>query len=268
RSGERESVLGSPRGEAPRMRLSCPGDSQDNSGMRPSNLALLVSFSMSVVSPHPASASAQDGSRIAGQWALNRELSQLPREIGFRVEWLTKGGSGDETGGGGRGGRGSGSAGGLITRRESEEDAKRPEHLTDEAANPSAALAMVETPTAVTITDDGGHARTLHPDSKQEVLQLDGVPVGVTTRREAGRLVILYQVEQGRELRYTYSRMENPAQLVVDVQFVQRGGGDKLRRVYEPATAADSLEPAAPEPARAPVKPDVGSPAAGASAPP
>jgi hypothetical protein len=221
--------------------------------MRPSNLALLVAFSMSVVSAHPASAAAQDGSRIAGQWALNRELSQLPREIGFRVDWLTKGGSCDDTAGG-RGGRGSGSAAGLISRPESEEDAKRLEQLTDEVRNPSARLAIVETPTAVTITDDGGHSRTLHPDSRPEVLQLDGVPVGVTTRREAGRLVILYQVEQGRELRYTYSRMENPAQLIVDVQFVQRGGGDKVRRIYEPAPAAPA--PVTPEPTPAQTKPD------------
>src|SRR4029434_10409971 len=177
---------------------------------------------------------------------LNRELSQLPPEIGFRVDWLSKDGSSqDPTGSSGRGGRGSGSAGAaaLMTRRESEEDARRLQQLTEEVRNPSARLTIAETPTAVTITDDHGQSRTLHPDGKEEVLQLDGVPVRVTTKHEAGRLVVLYQVEQGRELRYAYSRTESPAQLVVDVQFVQRGGGDKVRRVYEPASAADTSAP-------------------------
>ena len=59
---------------------------------------------------------------------------------------------------------------------------------------------IVETPTTVTITDDRGQSRTFHPNGKEEVLQLDGVPVGVTAKREAGRLVVLYGVEQGRDL--------------------------------------------------------------------
>jgi hypothetical protein len=195
-------------------------------------------------------------------------MSQLPREIGFRVDWLPKGGSGqDSAAGGGMGGRGSGTggAGGLPTRRESEDDAKRLELLTDEVRNPSARLAIVETPAAITITDERGQSRTLHPDGKAEVLQLDGVPVGVTTKREAGRLVVLYQVQQGRELRYAYSRTETPAQLVVDVQFVQRGGGDKVRRVYDLRSAADTSAPTNTESALAPTKPDAGVPATSGS---
>ena len=219
--------------------------------MKPENLVWLIVLSMGVGIPRPASAETQDASRVAGLWRLNRELSQLPREIGFRVDWLSTSGSGqDASGSGGRGGHGSsgGGAGAFGTQRESEEDAKRLEQLTEEVRNPSARLGIVETPTAITITDDRGQARTFHPEGRQEVLQLDGVPVGVTTKREAGRLVVLYQVEQGRELRYTYSRTESPAQLIVDVQFVQRGGGDKVRRVYEPMstmTTTDTSTPAA-----------------------
>ena len=139
---------------------------------------------------------------------------------------------------------------------------KRVQQLTAEVRNPSAHLTIVETPSAVTFTDDRGQSRTFHPDGKEEVLQLDGVPVGVTAKREAGRLVILYKAEQGRELRYTYSHAASPPQLVVDVQFVERGGGDGVRRIYQPASASDTLAEVAAAPSRAAMAPGVGVPAA------
>jgi len=202
--------------------------------------------------PGPAPAQAQDTSGLAGHWTLKRELSQFPREIGFDADWLPTGGGVDSTGSGGRGGRGSGggSAGAFTARRESEDDAKRVQQLTAEVRNPSTHLTIVETATDVTISDDRKQSRTFHPDSKEDVIQLDGVPVEASAKREAGRLVVLYKVEQGRELRYTYSRTTSPAQLVVDVQFLERGKGDTVRRIYEPtsATEAPAAETAAPAP--------------------
>src|SRR5262249_60431324 len=113
--------------------------------------------------------------------------------------------------------------------------------------------------------DDQGQSRTFHPDGKEEVLQLDGVPVGIITRREPGGLVVLYKVEQGRELRYTYSSTANPSQLIVDVQFIERGGGDKVRRVYEPSKATETIAAsAATAHSPAPAKP-AEIPAPGAS---
>src|SRR5207237_245566 len=152
-----------------------------------------------------------------------------------------------------RRGSGGGSSGIFTAPRESEDDAKRLQQLTAEVRKPSAFLTIVETPTAVTITDDRGQSRTFHPNGKEDVLQLDGVPVGVTAKREAGGLVVLYNVEQGRSLRYTYSRTALPRQLAVDVQFIERGGGDKVRRIYEPASATESVSrpntaPAAAQP--------------------
>ena len=114
------------------------------------------------------------------------------------------------------------------------------QQLTAEVRKPSAYLTIAETPTAVTITDDRGQSRTFHPDGRREALQLDGVPVGITAKRDAGRLVVVYSVEQERELRYSYSRSASPPQLVVEVQFVERGGGDRVRRVYEIASAPAS----------------------------
>jgi hypothetical protein len=124
--------------------------------------------------------------------------------------------------------------------------------LTAEVRKPATILTVADTQTAVTITDDAGRARTFHPDGRKDVLQLDGVPVGVTAKREGGRLVVVYAVQQGRELRYTYSRASNPPQLVVDVQFVERGGGDHVRRVYRPARAPEPTTPIAGDRIKAP----------------
>ena len=37
---------------------------------------------------------AQEAAALAGKWALNRELSQLSREVGFSADWMTTGGAG------------------------------------------------------------------------------------------------------------------------------------------------------------------------------
>jgi hypothetical protein len=215
--------------------------------MRRSLAAILVG-AVVVGIPRPAPVRAQAKEDLAGRWALNRELSQFPREIGFGVDWLSPAASGQESTSGGRGRRGSGggAAGVFPARTESADDAKRIQQLTAEVRKPSATLTIVETQTAVTITDDRGQSRTFHPDAKRETLQLDGVPVGVTAKREAGRLMVAYTVEQDRELRYSYSRTASPPQLVVEVQFVERGGGDKVRRIYEPASAPTSTAETSP----------------------
>lgn len=190
---------------------------------------------------------AQDTSPLAGRWALNRELSQFPREIGFGADWFAAGAAGlDPPASGGRGRRGPGGGGTAVpqARRESADDGKRVQQLTAEVRNPPALLTIAETPTAVTITDDRGHSRTFHPNGKEEVLQLDGVAVAVTAKREAGRLVVLYGVEQGRELRYSYSRTASPPRLVVEVQFIERGEGDAVRRLYDTASATETRAPA------------------------
>jgi hypothetical protein len=226
--------------------------------MTRSSLAAILVVVVGAGIPRPASAQPREASDFAGRWTLNRELSQFPREIGFGVSWLPTGGSGpDSTASGGRGRRGSGGggAGGFTTSRESEDDAKRLQQLTAEVRTPSVHLTIVEAPTAVTITNDRGQVRTFHPNGREDVLQLDGVPVGVTAQREAGRLIVVYKVEQGRELRYTYSRAASPVQLVVDVQFIERGGGDRVRRIYEPASAAETEPAAATAPSLAATKP-------------
>jgi hypothetical protein len=191
-------------------------------------------------------------------------LSEWPPEIGFNVNWIppSNNGAGQSAGsaGNGRGRRGSGGSGRGATGtfsapRESYEDARRLQLLTAEARNPPARLMVVDTPTAVTITNELGQSRVLHPNGIEESFDLQNVPIFATTKRDGDRLVVSYRVEQGREVRYTYSRSANPSQLIMDVQFLEHGTGDKARRIYEPgvqaetaASTASSTTPANPPP--------------------
>ena len=93
------------------------------------------------------------------------------------------------------------------------------------------------------IADDRGHPRTFRPDGREAVLQLGDVPVRVTSTREAGALVVVYHVEPTHDLRYSYSSTTTPPRLIVDIQFVARGGGDTLRLVYEPTRATETAPP-------------------------
>ena len=218
--------------------------------------------------PGSRSASAQEAPALDGRWTLDRAASPSSREVGFGADWLPAGGAdtgAEAGGGGGRRGSGAPAAGAFAARRESEDDAARVRQLTAEVRDPSAHLTIVETPSAITITDDRGRSRTFHPDGRQELLQLDSVPVGATAKRDGGRLVVVYQVEEGRELRYTYSRSIAPPQLVVDVQFLEKGKGDTVRRVYTPSSAAETQAPAPAAPA--PAIDRQGVPAGGALGP-
>src|SRR2546426_687159 len=120
-----------------------------------------------------------------------RTSGWAPAAMGLGGVWMPRGGRGAEApAGSGKGRRASrrGGAGGFTARRESEDDAKRVHQLTAEARNPSAHLTIVETSTAVTITDDRGQSRPFHPNGKEEKLQIEGVSVGGTTKTETGRL--------------------------------------------------------------------------------
>ena len=213
---------------------------------------------------HPAVASAQDAATLAGRWSLNRDLSQFPREIGFSADWIANSGSGGDStaGGGGRSQGGAPGGGGRTSfpvSRVSREDSMRNTLLTSEVRDPSALLAITETAAEVVITPDKGAARTFHLTGKEEVLQLEGVAVTTTAIREAGRLVVRYKVDQQHELRYTYSRIESPPQLVVDVQFLDRGKGDSIKRVYEPERQTEAPAARVPPQEAAPASGDRGA---------
>jgi hypothetical protein len=175
---------------------------------------------------------------IAGIWVLNPSLTQRPDEIGFSPAW---GGAGGEAGGrsGGRGRRGgSGSSGGAAgvppVSRESIDDSTRVQQLTGEARTPPAQLTIVEKAASVSIADDQGHSRTFHPNGTLEQLTIGTVALPTTARWDAGSLVVVFDVESGRQLRYTYTPAANPTRLLVDIRFIERGHeGDHVRLTYE-----------------------------------
>lgn len=196
-------------------------------------------------SPPASNQPSSSSSNLAGAWVLNPTLTQRPEEIGFSRDWARGAGAGDERSGrsgGGRGRRGGGSEGGAATlpppSRESLEDSTRVQQLTGEARTPPARLTIVQKADSVSIADDQGHARTFHPNGKLEELTIGTVALPTTARWDAGALVVLYDVENGRQLRYTYTPSANPATLRVDIRFLERGReGDEVRLTYEPPDA-------------------------------
>lgn len=227
-------------------------------------LCIVTAAGLSILVPAPACA--QDAS-LAGVWTLNRSLSEFPREIGFNPGWLSASSAGGQTtrsgtGGGGRrgaaggGNRESGSP--FSARPESSEDARRAHLLVAEVRDPAVRLMIVDTPAAFTITNELGQSRTLHPNGKEESIDLEGVPLTVTTRHDGDRLLIEYRVDQDRAVRYTYSRSTDRSQLIVDVQLFQHGEGDKARRVYEPGVATPAVGADAGSVKPAPAGPQTG----------
>jgi hypothetical protein len=204
--------------------------------------AMVVAGVMWIVAP-VAPAAAQDASALAGQWTLDRAHSEFPTEVGFDASFMAAspvGGADAPSGGGGRGGRGGGgrrAPGPTFNRPDSQDDARRIQQLTAEAKTPSVNLTIAETGSSVSITDDHGRMRTFHPTTgREDIIQLDQVPVSATTTLVEGRLVVTYQVANGREMRVTYWRNTSPTQLVVDTAFVERGATDSIRRVYVPGS--------------------------------
>ena len=197
----------------------------------------VVAVALIVLRPVPAHAQ-QRPTDLGGAWMIDRDASEFPREVGFPADFLP----GPEPAGGADGGRrGSRGVGGQRTPQalrpqgDDYDSAQRRDRLTSEVRTPSVRLTIEDTPDAVTFTDDRGAQRTFHPDGRSESIDLGGVSVLANARREGGTLIVTYAVADLRQLRYSFARVE--ARLIVDVQFVERGRGDSVRRVYVPATA-------------------------------
>jgi hypothetical protein len=216
--------------------------------------ALIITAVVLVPASHLRLAAA-DGPSLAGRWTLNRSLSQIPREVGFGMDLAAGAGAAsgadDPTGGGGA------ARTGMMFFRESADDARRRDQLVDEVQTPSPHLTIVQTDVTVTITNDRGQSRTFHPDGRSESLALDQVPVTTTSKWDGPRLDVRYRVEQNRELRYTYSRIADPPQLVVEVRFVERAGHQTVTLVYEPAKPNETAAPERAAPKAAPDTPIV-----------
>lgn len=210
-------------------------------------LALGSGGAPTVSAYQPASPSSQTSqTSLTGTWVLDRENSQFPPEIGFGALSAASAGPDDTVGGARRGRRGGGGGGGLQPALrpggESYDEGRRRAILSDEVRTPPARLTIVDTPDAVTMTTDKGLSRTFHPGGPAESLPLENVSVLAIATREADRLVVLYAVQSQRQLRYTFSRALGGGPLMVDVEFLERGQGERIRRIYK----AEVTAPASP----------------------
>ena len=186
---------------------------------------------------------AQSPLDLTGSWTLNRASSQFPEEIGFGADPFGNAAGapgGTSEGRGGRRGGGGGSRPpeelrGRLVLPETEEDARRRRFLTDEVRLPPEHLILAVTPASVTITPDRGAPRTVQPGRRDEAVTIGPITATTNATWDADRLTIGYNAEVGRVVRYTYALNRSPRQLIVDVEFAGRGGGDKVRRVYDPA---------------------------------
>lgn len=202
-------------------------------------------------------ATAQSPMDLTGSWTLNRASSQFPEEIGFGADVFESGaGARGGTSGGRRGGGGGsrppeGLRGPLILP-ETQDDARRRRFLTDEVRLPPDQLTIVVTPASVTITPERGAARTVLPGRRDDAVSIGSITVTTSATWEAQRrLTVAYTAEASRVVRYTYEATPSPRQLIVDVEFVGRGGGDKVRRIYDSAPSgqpAGSQSSSASEP--------------------
>lgn len=212
--------------------------------------AVLLGLVLGYAIAAPGRTSAQSSTDLSGTFTLDKNASQMPREVGFGANFLpVSRGDNAPSGGGGnrRGGRGD-SGGGSSTplpalrpQGESIDDAHRRQKLTDEVLTPPVRLTIVDTADVVTITDDQGRARTVHPGASAESLSIEGTSVLTVARREEGKLIVQYAVADLRQVRYTYSRIEGSTSLAVDVEFLERNKpGDKVRRIYNTADPANA----------------------------
>ncbi|HUR35116.1 MAG TPA: hypothetical protein VM032_15035 [Vicinamibacterales bacterium] len=221
------------------------------------SLRAVLSGLLLTASLAPGHASAQPGA-LAGTWVLDRQASQIPREVGFAASFLPS----PRADGAASSDRRGTPTPALRPQGESFEDGQRRQRLTDEVRTPPSPLTIVESPDSITFSDDRGGSRTVHPDGRAEALAVAAVPLLTTARRDNGTLVVLYAVADLRQLRYTYSRVENPPQLIVEVQFIERGvTGDTARLVY--GRPAPRTAPAATGAAADATTPDGSTPASG-----
>ena len=139
--------------------------------------------------------------------------------------------------------------------RTSVDDSTRVQQLTGDARTPPSRLTIIQKDSAIAIADDQGRARTFRPDGHLEELTIGTVPLLTTARWDGASLVVVYEVETGRQLRYTYTPSADPTRLQVNIRFLERGReGDEVRLTYEPPDAherailsgAPASQPAAP----------------------
>jgi len=181
---------------------------------------------------------------LVGQWTLNADLSEDPREkMQEAMEKLRGGGGGGRGGGmGGRGGRGGGMGGGGGRAgggggmdggggRGGQEGRRLPAPTFFSAKE----LTITHIAPAVAIVEPDGLVRTLQPDG--EKYQVEHGEGEVKTRWKGDALVVETKTERGK-MKETWSGSPQTGLLTVKLE-IEPGGGRmpkvEVRRVYDPA---------------------------------
>ncbi len=121
-------------------------------------------------------------------WALNRQISEFPRELGFSATFVS-----DELGPA-AGRRGDALEPPRVPRlqTQTEDDSRRVRFLTDEMRLPPDRLTIAVTPATVTLTPDRGAVRTIQPGKRDDSVNLGPMTAVVNAAWEehppAGRL--------------------------------------------------------------------------------
>jgi len=218
-----------------------------------------------------ASGAADPHVDFSGPWILNQDQSDHPQQVGFgrgndngdstRNRGGGSGGSGGGSGGGyggghgggygggrgggmgGRGGGGGYGGGGAQRPQENNDDRLRALELADEVRNPSTKLTITQMEDTLSIIDERGRTHAFRTNGKKDSQQLDSVKVDSKTKWEGDHLVTEFDLGNGRKLRYTYSLLEDPKQLLITSVFdngqKQGNAPPTVKRVYDaaPATA-------------------------------
>lgn len=195
---------------------------------------ILVALIVIGMGPTPPLRAADPTTRLVGRWTLDRDHSEFPTDIGFAlpVDATALGTASGPSSGRNRG-RSAGEASGLTIAHEGEQTLKILGDVTDEAEHPWPLLTIGASDGVVTITDGGGQTRRFHPGKDDEQRLADG-GIATHTKWEKNALVVDYEVEKNRDVRYTYRRASDTAPLEVEVSFRDHGRGDTVRRSYLP----------------------------------
>jgi hypothetical protein len=195
---------------------------------------LILLFLVILGTAAPRLHAADPTSRLAGRWTIDKEHSEFPADMGFEVEVdaAAEGSAASVNPSRGRG-RTGGASSSLAIAHEGEQTLKILGDVTDEAEHPWPVLTIGAADGVVTITDGGAQTRRFHPGKDDEQRLADG---GITTHTkwDKNALVVDYEVEKDRDVRYTYSRASDTAPLAVEVSFRDHGHGDTVRRMYLP----------------------------------
>jgi hypothetical protein len=196
-----------------------------------------VAAMVSAPGPRGVNAAADPSSLLVGTWALDREQSEFPADIGFDMPFAgVDAATADTSATRGRGGRQNGSTtSGIPIAHETEQTLKITADVTDEAAHPWPTLVISVTSAEVTIGDGANITRHFHPGKADEQRLADG---GITTRAkwDKAALDVDYEVEKDRDVRYTYVPPSATGPLTVTVSFRDHGRGGLVSRRYRKIT--------------------------------